>query len=356
MYLYAPPLNKLRRFVRPITSATDVATRTWEISPREEATTRAAIHLPEELDRITGISAHSNPDYEFARLRPRTLRFAPTNLCELRDVIISNGDVFRRSFKRMVRGHGPRRLLTRIDAEVADAGIFCSTWLGFRYFGHWLAEDFADKIQSAEFGESSELEQARTPHQAGYDAMFGMARRTVPPFCRLRKVMLIESDLGSRFRVDGWHRITRRIRERYPAAPHIGCMLMRGSSGEKRLLVNEAEIADSLRKLGFRIVHPETMTLDALLREVSGSRIVVGVEGSQLSHGFHCLSAPGAMVVLQPPNRFGCTDKDRCDRKGLLYAFTIGLPADGGFRIELSSLQNILDKVSAELDRSARLL
>ena len=133
-------------------------------------------------------------------------------------------------------------------------------------------------------------------------------------------------------------------------------MLMRGWSGKKRVLVNEAEIADSLRKLGFRIVHPETMTLDALLREVSGSRIVVGVEESRVRMASTACPHRARWWSCSHPNRFGCTDKDRCDRKGLLYAFTIGLPADGGFRIELSSLQNILDKVSAELDRSARLL
>jgi hypothetical protein len=353
MSLHLPPLSKLRRLASPVARAADVAVRTWQHSPAEEASSPGAIFLPEELGRITGISAHSNPDFETARLHPRLRRFAPTNICQLEDVVISQGDLFKGPFKRMVFG-GPRRFAIRIDDEVDDAGVLCTTWLGWRYFGHWLAEDFADRVHTADLAEASEIEQPQTEHQTAYAAMFGLRRRTVPFSCRIKRLTLVETDLGSRFRVEAWQKMTARINALHPAPSHVGCMLMRGASGQKRVLVNEAEVADFLRARGLRILEPQALALPDLLAQLSGSRLVVGVEGSQLAHGFHCLSEPGAMVVLQPPDRFGLSDKDRCDRKGLRYAFSIGVPEGEGFRIELASLEKVLEKTIHELDHAVR--
>lgn len=353
--LYIPPITKLRRLAAPLTSAVDVAVRRWQHSPAEEAPAPAAIYLPEEIDRITGISDFSTRDYELARLQARQRRFAPTYLCELEDVVVSQGDVFKGAFKRMVHGEGSRRLAIRIDDEIENAGVLCSTWLGRRYFGHWLAEDFADKVNSIDLAPPSEIDRPQTQHQADYDALFGLRRRTVPMTCRIRRATLVQTDLGSRFRVEAWQRITQRIGELYPSRPHLGCMLWRGDSGQKRVLVNEAEIAEFLRRRGFRVLDPQALSLDELLAQLSGSRLIVGVEGSQLAHGFHCLAAPGAMVVLQPPHRFGCTDKDRCDRKGLRYAFSIGTRVGDDFRIELDSLEKVLDRTLAELERPSPL-
>jgi hypothetical protein len=279
-------------------------------------------------------------------------RFAPTRICELRDVVLSHGDLYRGPFKRMVFG-GPRRLAVPVEDEIDDAGVLCTTWLGWRYFGHWLNEDYADAVHTRDLAPASEIEQAETPHRAAYRALFGIARRTVPATCRIGRVTLVQTDLGSRFRVEAWQQLTDRIEALHPPLPHPGCMLLRGASGQKRMLVNEAEVADFLRRRGFRIVAPEQLALDDLLAELSGSRLIVGVEGSQLAHGFHCLRAPGAMVVLQPPDRFGLSDKDRCDRKGLRYAFTIGVPDGDGFRIELASLARILEMTIDAIDRDA---
>jgi hypothetical protein len=33
-----------------------------------------------------------------------------------------------------------RRLLTRIESEIDDEGIFCRTRLGYHHFDRWLAE------------------------------------------------------------------------------------------------------------------------------------------------------------------------------------------------------------------------
>lgn len=350
MHFHFPPIGKVRRLLSPGRTAVDVASERVEIGHADETTTRAAIFLPAELDRITGVSAHSTREHEFARLGPRRLQFAATYLCELRDVIVSSGDLNKGTFRRMVRGRGPRRLLSRIDAEVADAGVFCSTWLGLQYFDHWLSEDFADKVQTRRFGPSTELAHPDTSHQGGYAGLFGLARPTVPPYCLLRKVRLVQTELASSFRVAAWQAMTDRIAERHPSPRHIGCLLVRGTSGQMRLLVNEEEVAEHLRRLGFRILRPASMGVDELLSQLSGSRIVVGVEGSQMTHGFHCLAAPGGMLILQPPFRFGGIAKDRCDRKGLSYAFSVGVPAPGGFRIEIESLDRVLDALVKAID------
>lgn len=350
--VFLPPLSKMRRALSPNRTLGDVASRRWIVHPEETFASPAAVFIEEELERITGFSAFSSADVELGRIRARSVVRRPVELFELDDVTFCNGDLFAGEIKRFIRGLR-RSWAAWIDADVDDGGVLCSSWLGLLYFGHWLAEDEADRIRSAEFGPASVLRSVPTPHKRAYTRLFGTAAAELPDTCHVRRLRFVETELCCRYRDEPWAAMTRAIERSFPAEPHVGCMLLRGGSGTARLLVNEAEVAAHLHARGFRIVDPQSATLEEILTQASGSRIVVGVEGSQLAHGFHCLPADGrrAFLVLQPPNRFGCIDKERCDRKGALYGFSIGRPAGDGFAIDLASVDRVLDELLERIER-----
>lgn len=350
--IFSPLQSKLMRLGRPGVAACEVATRNWIVSPQEESESPSAVYLADELSRITGYSAHSSAVQELARLQPHTTVRRATIASRIDDAVMCGGNLYAGGYKCRMRND--RRLFARVSTEIEDGGVPCSTWLGGLYFGHWLAEDTASKLLCEPFGTATEVDFVQTPHQAGYNALFGIHRHVLPDVCRVRRLTIVDSDLASSYLDAGWRRMTAAIEAAYPAPPHIGCMLLRGGSGQKRLLLNEGEVAGRLRSMGFRVVDPSKATLAEILSATSGARIVVGVEGSQMAHGFHCLREHGAMLVLQPPDRFGCIDKDRCDRKGALYAFSVGHAETGGFRIDMDSLQRVLDMLIATLrSRSA---
>ena len=53
---------------------------------------------------------------------------------------------------------------------------------------------------------------------------------------------------------------------------------------------------------------------------------MIGVEGSQLVHGVNVLQPGGALLALQPPNRFVSYYKYHTDRDNQHFAYVVGTP------------------------------
>jgi hypothetical protein len=123
-------------------------------------------------------------------------------------------------------------------------------------------------------------------------------------------------------------------------------MLLRGSTGLDRFLVNEGEVAAAAAERGFVVLDPVTASVSEIIRTCLHAEIVLGVEGSQLCNGLMWMSPQGALVTLQPPTRFTTVLKDRCDCEGIRYAFMVGDWVGGhDFRIDISALHRLLDAV-----------
>lgn len=62
--------------------------------------------------------------------------------------------------------------------------------------------------------------------------------------------------------------------------------------------------------------------------------MVVGVEGSQLSHEIFFLHDGGKMCAMQPPTRFTTILKHWCDSVGIAFGFVVGEQTATGWAIE----------------------
>jgi capsular polysaccharide biosynthesis protein len=126
-------------------------------------------------------------------------------------------------------------------------------------------------------------------------------------------------------------------------------MLLRGTSGELRRLVNEDAIADSLRRRGFDVIDPIRLSADEVIRRCVGARVVVGVEGNHLAHGAVTVADGGAFLVIQPPNRFHHLFKDFCDMMSVRYGFVVGTRTGQGddFIADPDQINRLLDQMDA---------
>ena len=79
--------------------------------------------------------------------------------------------------------------------------------------------------------------------------------------------------------------------------------IRRGRSGQERGFLNEDEVIRALEQKGVTIVEAETDT-QSMIEKLMEARILIGVEGSQLAHGVYTLADGGAILALQPPDRF----------------------------------------------------
>jgi hypothetical protein len=125
---------------------------------------------------------------------------------------------------------------------------------------------------------------------------------------------------------------------------HPGVFILRGSAGDLRLLRNELEIAEHLRKTrGFRVLDPLKTDVPTIVATCAGARTVIGVEGSQLVHGVNVLQQGGSLLTLQPPNRFVSYFKYLTDRDQQNFGFVVGTPEGDGFKIDIEEVERTLD-------------
>ena len=119
---------------------------------------------------------------------------------------------------------------------------------------------------------------------------------------------------------------------------------MRGSSGDRRAFLNEAEIADHLAtQRGFRIVDPNRADLPTIVETCAGARTVVGVEGSQLMHGVLALETGGSILALQPQDRFVPNYKHLADRDRQHFGFVVAERDGEDYRCDISEIERTLD-------------
>ena len=109
--------------------------------------------------------------------------------------------------------------------------------------------------------------------------------------------------------------------------------LKRGQSGETRQLINEDTIIQTL----------EETPLDVTIAALIDCQLVIGVEGSHLSHAVYTLQPKGGVLVIQPPSRFYNAHKDWVDSLGMHYGFVVGDAAERGFSLSVNDLLRTIE-------------
>jgi hypothetical protein len=344
---FSPLANKLARQAFGEVPLTCVAAKAELVAPGCVQKSGRAIYLEDDLTRITGVSHHSRREWELQRIGPRVMNRKPTVAYTLRDLVFAGGNFFKGRFKYSVLGGG-KPWVTAFAGESLLGGVLCDSHHGMMYFGHWLTDDVLLKHTAAALGRPVGIGRRLTPHQHEYTKLLGLRQDALVCPARIQELVVIETDVTGQYQAEGWRRVHDELSRHFNHAPHPGVMIVRGNSGVNRLLLNEREVAAHLVQRKFVIIDPQSMSVHEMLGRCWNARVVVGVEGSHLSHGFHALAPGGTMLVLQPPYQFNNIFKDLCDCKGARYAFSIGHAAPGGFRIDLNSLDRVLDRIERD--------
>jgi hypothetical protein len=348
MWSPLPVVHQLMKLARrPARAPETLAERSWEIAPACTRTVTRAHFLPDQLARIIRCS-------EFGTLEDNLHsvhggydgRNAATRAFLLRDAFLIDGVLYKNDARRHL--HAPLSRVPRftVDREIDRGALYC-TYPGNRYFGQWLMDDCMTYPLAVAEGVAVTTAQPAGAHTHGYEDWLGMTPlRTAGTFFR---ELVIFDDIGqnaskhARFRAS-----VDRLSARAGARPHAGVFIVRGRSGERRVLRNELEIAERLRdRRGFTIVDPMRAGVPEIMKACAGGRVVVGVEGSGLMHGIMTLPIGGAVLVLQPPTRFSAIYKDLTDRDGQQFGFVVGVPQGDDFVVDGDEVERTLDLFAA---------
>ena len=242
-------------------------------------------------------------------------------------------------------------LLSREPTESIPSAAYASGYSGNRWFGHFILDTSPLCLMASDVARERSMEVVMSPLVT--DAL-GQRRRyldllDIPPrivSCgHFDEVVLIDPLPLNSYHRSKVEELRRRIRKSTRAS--FGghkVYLRRGSHGEAREPDNLSEIEALLSDAGFHILDPSSMKLDALVAALLDARVVLGVEGSQLTHALPAAADGATLLTLQPPHRFGSPLKVYAEEIGLRWGFLIGQPrSKESWAVDLDELRRTLD-------------
>jgi len=318
----------------------DLAVKSWEIAPAETTMTPSAWYLPGQLERVTGWAfADEHPRRE---MEGTAVTHAATRAYLLENVWLLDGALYKDDGYSWLTPRSSVVPPLRADLDIQRAAIFC-TAMGNKYFGQWLMDDCVTYPLAEAEGTPVMTDQAVNDHTPMYEDWLGMKP------LRLHNAffheLVIFDDFGqNKHKHHRFRTMSDKLRSHVAVKTHPGIFILRGSSGSRRILRNEQEIAERLRnRRGFRIIDPGRSDLPTIAAACAGARTVVGVEGSGLIHGVLLLQHGDSILTLQPPNRFVTVFKHLADRDGQHFGFVVGRPEGSGFVIDPEEVERTLD-------------
>ena len=337
-------VHRLRRLARrPARALEALADQSWEIAPAHVAPVPPALSLPDQWERAIAFSEFSSREGDLRKLRGGTeVRHSPTRAFRLREVFLIDGILYKDGASRHLHPRSRWLPQVRVEEEIDRGALYCTIG-GNRYFGQWLMDDCPTYPLAVAEGVPVTTAQPVNAHTPGYEAWLGMkpARTAAARF----RELIIFDDVGQNPHKHGRFRgLGEKLRGQVAPRPHPGVFIIRGTTGARRVLRNEMEVAERLRdRRGFTIVDPSKQDVPAIVQACAGARLTVGVEGSGLIHGILMLEAGGGLLVLQPPHRFSAIYKDLTDRDRQQFGFVVGHPRDDDFWIDPEEVERTLD-------------
>jgi hypothetical protein len=340
-----PVKDILRRklFRKEPISLESIAEKTWEIAPGETSITRPAYFLPNQLERVTGWVFSDGRDPKRWMEGGFEVKQTPTRGFLLKNAWLIDGVLYKDNASSYLHPRSSRWLpQLRVENEIERGAVYC-TFPGNRYFGQWLMDDCLMYPLASVEGIPITTDQPASPHTLAYEGLLDMEPTRL--HSAFLKEAVIFDDYGHNpdRRARFWAMREKLLSHKKPQS-HPGVFILRGGTGERRIMHNEVELAEYLRdKRGFRIVDITKADVPTIVEACAGARVVAGVEGSHLIHGVQLLPPGGAVLTLQTPSRFCYSYKPKTDRDHQHFGFVVGFAEGSGFRVDPDEVERTLD-------------
>lgn len=325
-----------------------LAVESWDLCPEEDAEGRPAIFPPGAIERVSRLSPWRDWDVEQSLIAGAPGRHSATRAHVFTNAVLAGAYLYcGRGTLRI--GHGPQRILDPDlprQQRIAEAHLVAS-WTGADFFGNFLLDTFPLEMIPPEGAVRLGARSKAFGHAAGYRTLLDLSAPDLPDHARVDRLILYSDFAQNSFKAARYRTLRARLRQAVGSArAPAGVFLRRGSDGERRELVNEAALIDLLTTQGFDILDLNRLDASEIARRSLDARIVVGVEGSHLSHAIYSMADAGAFLVIQPPDRFALPYKEFADRMGMTFGFVVAHPAEGGFAVDPDEVRLMLDRLS----------
>lgn len=307
---------------------------------------------PDQIDRVTACGFGKTMAQQMTLVSAHEMVEGDTHAHQIRDAFMIGGFVFGSKDWRFVASDQPHKaIFDRIDD--LDRVTLPNSRVGTRYFGHWLRDDCATMLMAKERDPMRLARLPSWPDITSYSRLFG--QDWTPQGSFYAKTLEFYSDLPiNRFKAKRIQKLRAALHNRLEQSegtvqdPAEIVFVKRGPSSEPRELKNQDEIVEALTGKGVTVLTPEG-NAEAFLKAALGARLIISVEGSQLTHAIYTLRKGGGILVLQPPDRFYNAHLRWARQMEMAYGTVVGLPAEGGFTVPVDEITAMVDRLLAHV-------
>lgn len=345
MHSLRPLTNRLWRLAgRQTPDLLDLATERWRISPAETLPVPPVIHIPGQAERITRTEFASYEAVIKSLTGDPAEPIAATTGYRLRDVDLVDGVLYAGNAEMHLRQRN-RSAVRHRRPDRAISGAMYETWTGNRWFGNWLLDDCLSYRLAEEAGQPVTSMPERGGHVPRYEELLSIGAERVGDV-HFDELILFDDHANNSGRMARAQDMRRRLLRGRSPQPNPGVFLYRGRTGDARILENEDEIAEKLEaQYGFRVMRPEDHSVDELIEACGETRVIAGVEGSQLNHGMAVMPPGGTLLTMQPADRATTAMKLLTDRFQQRFALMVGLGGAEAFHIPWDEVRQTMDLI-----------
>ena len=325
------------------------------LCPEETIAIPPAIFLAGQIEKVTKQKrdtwGHKTREQAIAEATATTATHAPTIAYHIKDAVLLDGQIYAGRFKypiadKSLYASGPGK------EQHIKAASLASSYLGTKYFGHWLADDCTRYMLAKQFTRPLCVRMPPYAHKQQYEAFFS---QNWAPTDRARiDHLVVFQDFSQNSLKRKRYRILReQIKARFPETARNGYVyLRRGQTGVSRPIQGEQLIIDALTKRGFVVADIATDSLEHIIRTLLKAKIVVSLEGSHIVHSVFAIPNHSGLLVLQPANQFSAVHRDWSECLGIRFGFVVGNAGSAGYSFSLSEILRTVDLLLGNMSRA----
>jgi len=350
MKINSPMLRRyVYRLLRGSTELYSLASDSWSLHPEGPLPIPKATFLEPNLESIRKISPWRNWENEKLMIHGGQTGNIATR-CHAFDDVHIRGSYFYVGPCKSQQGFGTENLFSRNLGrceEIQEAQLV-TTWSGSKFFGCLLLDDYPLELISETPPTNIRMVTKSYQHDAGYRELLGLNDIKTVKSGFVHRLTMYEDPIHSTNKAQRYRQLRANLAQRIPPESRSGGKLVyigRPDDGQRRVFSNTSEFYRLITRLGFETVDPENLSSRDISAKVLNAEIVMGVEGSHLSHAIFSMRENASLVVIQPPQRFAMNYKEYTDCLGMNFAFIVGNDIGGDdFTVDLDDLQKLLER------------
>ena len=316
----------------------ELAEKKFELAPALEVEESSALALPGEFERVEGTRAYTSIVEQAGIVKGGLRSHLPTIAYRYSNVLLVDGVIYVRGGYERISSRRSR-LVVLDRAQTYSSAVICADIGSDIFFGRWLCDSLAKELLACELGmEPINQSNPARIHEKGYRGLLGLNAH-LPDVARIDDLLVVDDRGYNKDHVRRFRELRNRLRVRTGSSGPTRVYIARGRIAvEGRSIHNDSEVARALCSLGFTVIYPEEMTPDTIQAALRNARIVVAVEGSTLAHAQLAMPQGGAMITIQPSNRFSTAHKSVAEAAGLRFGYVVGQAHGVGLTVDIDRL------------------